>query len=119
MLWKSVSKLFESVQVTFLKHLKNLSSTSKYVGIATKALFNAMEELQIDQKSGDLLRKLWKCFEVFFHLKTNQKHIYNVIIRPKLSVVGKREDSKFYTQPPNLPSPHRRREIFHGPEKVF
>ena len=53
-----VSKLFESVQVSFLKHLKNLSSTSKYVGIATKALFNAMEELQIDQKSGEMLRML-------------------------------------------------------------
>ena len=53
-----VSKLFESVQVAFLKHLKNLSSTLKYVGVATKALFNAMEELQIDQNSGEVLRML-------------------------------------------------------------
>ena len=90
--------------MTFLKHLKNLSSTSKYVEISTWALFNAMEKLQTDQKSGDLLRMLWKCSKVFFQLKTNQKDIYNVIIRPKLSVVGKCEDSKFYLpQPPNLP----------------
>ena len=85
--------------MTFLKHLKDLSSTSKYVEISTKALFNAMEELQIDQKSGELLRMIWKCSEVFFQLKMNQKHIYNVIIRPKLSAVGKREDSKFYFFP--------------------
>ena len=83
----------------FLKHLKNLSSTSKYVEISTWGLFNAMEKLQIDQKSGDLLRMLWKCSEVFFQLKMNQKHIYNVIIRPKLSVVSKRKDSKFYFFP--------------------
>ena len=76
--------------------LKNQSPCFKYVEISTEALFNAMEKLQIDQKSGDLLRVLWKCSEEFFHLKTKQKHIYNVIIRPKLSVVGKREDSKFY-----------------------
>ena len=94
--------------MNFLKHLKNLSSTSKYVEISTGALFNAMEKLQIDQKSGDLLRVLWKFSEVFFQLKTNQKQIYNVIIRPKLIVVGKREDSKFYPlpQPPYLPPPH-------------
>ena len=53
-----VSKLFESVQMTFLKHLKNLSSTSKYVEISTKALFNAMEELQIDEESEVLLKML-------------------------------------------------------------
>ena len=53
-----VSKLFETVQVTFLEHLKNPSSTSKYVEISTKALFNAMEKLQIDQKSGEMLRML-------------------------------------------------------------
>ena len=92
-----------------MKHLKNLSSASKYVEISTKALFNAMEELQIDQKFGVfLLRVLRKCSEVFFQLETNQKHIYNVIIRPKLSVVSKHEDSKFYplAQPPYLPPPH-------------
>ena len=44
--------------VTFLKHLKKLSSPSKYVGIATEALLNAMEELQIDKTSGVLLRML-------------------------------------------------------------
>ena len=65
-----------------------------------------MEKLQIDQKSGEVLRMLCKCSEVFFQLKLNQKYIYNVIIRPKLSVVGKREDSKIYPpQPPNLPRP--------------
>ena len=64
-----------------------------------------MGKLQIDQKSVDLLRMLWKCSEVFFQLKLNQKHIYNVIIRPKLSVVGKREDSKFY--------PHLKLHISH------
>ena len=91
--------------MTFLKHLKNLSSTSKYVGIATKALFNAMEKLQIDQEVGVFLRVFRKFSEVFFQLETNQKHVYNVIIRPKLSVVGKREDSKFYLQSSNLPPP--------------
>ena len=70
--------------MTFLKHLKNLSSTSKYVGISTWALFNAMEELQIDEKSGVLLKMLWKCSDVFFQLKTIQKHIYKVLMRPKL-----------------------------------
>ena len=95
-----ISKLFESVQMTFLRHLKNLSSTSKYVEISTWALFNAMQKLQINQKSGDLLRMLWKCSEVFFQLKMNQKYIYNVIIWPNLSFVGKCEDWKFY--PPYL-----------------
>ena len=52
-----------------MKHLKNLSSTSKYVGIATKALLNAMEELQIDQKFGVFLRVLRECPEVFFNSK--------------------------------------------------
>ena len=51
-------KAFRKLSGDFLKHLKNLSSTSKYVGIATKALINAIEELHIDQKSVDLLRVL-------------------------------------------------------------
>eukprot|EP00493_Phyllostaurus_siculus_P004846 UN04872 len=40
----------------------------------------------------------------------NQKHAYNVIIRPKLSVVGKREDSKFYPLPTCEFTTHRRRD---------
>ena len=85
--------------MNFMKHLKNLSSTSKYVEISIWALFNAMEELQIDQKFGVFLRVLRKRSEVFFQLETNQKHIYNVIIRPKLNVVSKHEGSKFYPIP--------------------
>ena len=97
----------------FLKHLKNLSSTSKYVEISTWALFNAMEELQINDTFRVFLKVLRKCSEVFFQLKRNQKHIYNVIIRPKLSVVGKRESLKFYPLP-NLQiySPHNRHGNF-------
>ena len=58
-----------------------------------------MEEFQIDRKCAVFLRVLRKCSEVFFRLETNQKHIYNVIIRAKLSVVSKHEDSKFYLFP--------------------
>ena len=56
----------------------------KYLEISAWALFNAMEELQIDQKSGEVLRMLWKCSEVFFQLRMNQKHIYDVVILPKM-----------------------------------
>ena len=69
------------------------------------ALFNAMEELQIDEKFRIFLRMLRKCSEVFFQLETIQKHVSIVIIRPKLSVVSKHEDSKFY--------PHLKLHISH------
>ena len=41
-----------------------------------------------------VLRSFWKCSQVFFQVKRNQKHIYNVFIRPKLNIVGQRENSK-------------------------
>ena len=74
-----------------------------------------MEELQFDQKFGVFLRVLRKCSEVFFQLETNQKHICNVIIRPKLNVVGKGEDSKFYpSNLQNYPFPHSRHDEHFG-----
>ena len=61
-----ISKVFERFQMNFMKHLKNLSSTSKYVEISIWALFNAMEELQIDQKirgfAQSALKVLWGVF---------------------------------------------------------
>ena len=46
-----------------------------------------------------LPKTVWNCSEVFFQVKTNQKHICNVFVRPKLSLVGKLENSKFYPLP--------------------
>ena len=45
-----------------------------------------------------VLKSFWKCSQVFFQVKRNQKHIYNVFIRPKVSSLKLLENWKNHLQ---------------------
>ena len=45
-----------------------------------------------------MLKSFWKCSQVFFHLKRNQKQIYNVLTRPKVSSLKLLENWKNHLQ---------------------
>ena len=65
-----------------------------------------MREFRLESKRVFDVQILPKIFSVFFRVKSNQKHVYNLFIWLKLSVVGQRKNGTFcLLQPRNFPIP--------------
>ena len=78
--WKLSDAFFEASK----KSVLNLEiSGNFYFGC-----FTPWRSFKTAKKLFCMLRVLWNYSEVFLQVKTNRKHIYNIIIRPKLTFVG-------------------------------